>query len=435
MATVDGTARLLRAAVDRGALHPRNLRPLLRGGVQPAPPLSVSAVGFGAYRVGGSDKEPSHMAAIRAALRSGVNLLDTSSHYADGGGNGATGSHGASERLIGRALREAAEQGDVQRDGVVLCTKVGHAKLGSPAPPGAVPLGPPGAPSDVFHSIHPEFVDSEVRASAERLGTAPDYVLLHNPEYFLTAQMHAGVPIADAWEEMYARLAQAFGALEALCEEGVIANGYGVSGNFLSCMFSTTGRGNLYEALALDRVVEAASAAAATRSSGSHRMRVAQLPINAVEGGAILGRGGAVPQAEEGDAVLADKLGVSVIGNRPLNALPLPGVSTGDWGRRGPTHWQLRDAKPMGAVESLLRRVLREACAREDLPLQQLALLTATSAQGVASSLCGMRTETYVADAAAVLAMEPLPFDAVERALTSVRVAAVELGCEKRGLW
>lgn len=227
-------------------------------------------------------------------------------------------------------------------------------------------------------------------------------------------------------------------------DEGVIGSGYGVSGNFLSCMFSTTGRPNLYEALALDRVVDAAAAAAAATGREEHHFRLAQVPLNVIESGAVLGRGGAVPEAAEGDCDLAGRLGVGIVTNRPLNALPLPGVSAGDWGRRGPEPIQLRDKTPMGALESLLRRVLVEALYPDGKTatvgagapsLQRLALKLSLSAPGVGCSLNGMRTERYVEDAAAVLAEAPFSAEEVRKALATTRQAAEELGCEKRGLW
>src|SRR5687768_15816373 len=72
--------------------------------------LTVSIVGFGGYRTGRSD--PTHRAALRAALRAGVNLVDTSSNYM----------FGDSERLIGEVLAE----GLVPRDEVVVVTKIGY---------------------------------------------------------------------------------------------------------------------------------------------------------------------------------------------------------------------------------------------------------------------------------------------------------------------
>jgi len=431
MATAAGTAKLLKRAAEKGLLHPANVRAL--GPAAAGSQLSVSAVGFGGYRVGGGDQEPNHLAAIRAALRSGVNLVDTSSHYSAGSGIG----HGASEKLIGRAIAEAVEAGDVDRDGVVVCTKVGHVAQGDATPEGAVDISGPGSGLEVFHSINPTFVQEEVRASKERLGMAPDFVFLHNPEYFLSAQLRQRAPIADAWDAMYSQLVQAFDALEDLCDEGVIAGGYGVSANFLSCIFSTTGVSNVYEALVLDRVLDVADQVAKKRGrQEGHRLKLVQLPLNAFENGAVLGRGEVVPEAAEGDCHVASRLGVSVIANRPLNALPLPGVSTGDWGRNGATHLQLKDKKPMGAVESLMRRVLSEAVEAESaVPLQQLALRLSLSSPGVSSCLLGMRTEAYVEDAAAVLKEAPFSEAQVTKAMTSVRNAAQELGCQRRGLW
>lgn len=205
-----------------------------------------------------------------------------------------------------------------------------------------------------------------------------------------------------------------------------------VSSNFLSCMFSVTGRANLYEALVLDRVADAAAAAAADVGVDCH-FKLAQLPLNAFEGGAVLGRGKAV-EAER-DCDLATRLGISLVTNRPLNALPMPGVSTGDWGRGGASHLQLREAKPMGTMASLLKRVLCESANLPEAPLQQIALRLALSAPGVACTLNGVRQPAYVEDAAQVLQLEPISHQDVEKALLAVRSLAEELGCDTKQLW
>ena len=163
---------------------------------------------------------------------------------------------------------------------------MGHVPRGT-RPKGAVPL----PKTDDFHCIDPSFVEEEVLSCRERLRTPPDFVLLHNPEYLLSARMHEKVPIADAWDEMYQSLFEAFKTLERLCNEGVIASGYGVSSNFLSCHFSVTGLPNLYESLVLDRVMDAAQAASRARAPLElPRPFLAQLPLNALENGAVLGR-------------------------------------------------------------------------------------------------------------------------------------------------
>lgn len=428
MATAEGTRRFLARAADSGALHLANVRTLGRTR------LTCAAVGFGAYRVGGGDpaQVKAHMSALRAALRAGVNLIDTSSHYSAATG-APGGGHGDSERLIGKAIAEAITGGEAAREELIVCTKVGHVARGASPPESSVSISPQGG-SDDWHSIHPSFVETEVRASAERLGTAPDFVMLHNPEYFLSAQMLKRVKIADAWDEMYDRLRLAFGALEKLCDEGVIGNGYGVSGNFLSCSFSTSGRPNLYEALAVDRVVDMAAVAAG--GPDAHRLKLVQLPFNLLEGGAVLGRGKAVAEASEGDCTVASRLGLAVVGNRPLHGIPLPGMASGDWGRQGASHIRFREAKPMGTVEALLKRVLVEKLSIDgNVPMQEAALRLALSAPSLSCCLCGSRRESYVDDVAAALRAAPFTAEQVSQTLQAARQAAAELGGTPRRFW
>lgn len=435
MATAEGTAQLLQAALQRGLLHPSNVRNLGAG-------LRSAAVGFGAYRIGGGSDEAAHARAVRLCLQRGVNLIDTSSHYSAPSTSGpATAGHGASERLLGRILSEALQAKEVEREGVIICTKLGHVERGRQRPPNAVPVGGEGGSADDWHCIEKDFVEAEVRASRDRLGLVPDLVLLHNPEYFLSAQLRQSVPIADAWDEMYLRLRDAFERLEDLCDEGVIAHGYGVSSNFLSCLFSTTGRPNLYEALVADRVLDVARAVARKTGRAEHRLRLIQLPLNAFESGAVLGRGSVIPEAAEGDCHVASRLGMAVVTNRPLHMIPMPEVTTGDWGRTSTSHVKLCETKPIGAMQSLLKRVLVEALYKEEEanvvppPLQQVALRVALSSPGVASTLCGARQESYVEDVSAVLKTSPYTVEQVNRAFEAVRAAAEELACQKRGLW
>lgn len=427
MATAEGTRRLLTRAMGSGALHQANVRLLGPSG------LSCAALGFGGYRIGGGPAQRTHALALRSALLAGINLVDTSAHYA-ATSDGPRAGHGLSEALIGHTVAELIDSGEICRDEVVLCTKLGHVARGDVAPPESVSISPHGSHGgDDWHSVHPSFVQAEVRASYDRLGFAPDFVLLHNPEYFLSQRLRQRAPIADAWDEMYDRLERAFGALEALCEEGKIASGYGVSANFLSCQVSTTGKPNLYEALQLERVIGAAEAAAG--GTGKHRLQLVQMPLNLLEGGAVLGRGGAVPEAADGDVATARRLGVGVIVNRPMNAIPIPGMASGDWGRSGANHVRLRDAKPMGTVEALLKRVLLEELGFEaSTSLQQAELRLVSSAQ-VASCLCGMRAESYVEDAVHVLKQTPLDDALVQAAFRKARQAVEELGGQTRGLW
>lgn len=86
--------------------------------------LSVSAIGFGAWNIGGQWGKITHdeaIATIRAAYHAGVNFFDTADAYGD--------PPGLSEELIGEALAPV-------HDGVVIATKVGNfaRRLGHPIP-------------------------------------------------------------------------------------------------------------------------------------------------------------------------------------------------------------------------------------------------------------------------------------------------------------
>src|SRR5277367_1991750 len=77
--------------------------------------LTVSPVAFGTWQLGGEwgqFDENEGIAAIRHARKLGINLFDTAQGYG----------FGASERLLGRALRDDL---DHRRDDVVIATKGG----------------------------------------------------------------------------------------------------------------------------------------------------------------------------------------------------------------------------------------------------------------------------------------------------------------------
>ena len=75
---------------------------------------SVSQVGFGGYRIHHSSEQQA--VALNHALLNGINLIDTSSNYTDGG----------SELLIGKTLQELSAIKQISRDEVVVVSKVGY---------------------------------------------------------------------------------------------------------------------------------------------------------------------------------------------------------------------------------------------------------------------------------------------------------------------
>ena len=268
--------------------------------------LSVSRLGFGTYRV--SHTDDSQRSALQLALKSGVNLIDTSPTY--------TG--GSSERLVGDVLQQLVNSHELAREEVVVVSKVGyiqgealeHCKaerqLGHSFPE-LVEYAP-----DLWHSIHPEWIEQELTRSLDRLGlTTLDVYLLHNPEYYLSFADKNGLPVVDARWEFYRRVAAAFAHLEREVERGRLLF-YGVSSNTVARSADDV------EATDLESFYRAAQEVAGEH----HHFRVQQLPYNLVESAA-----GTSGSAGEPSVIQrAAELGLSVLSNRPLNAITAFGL-------------------------------------------------------------------------------------------------------------
>jgi len=109
--------------------------------------LEISALGFGAWGIGGSmwigAEDDESLAALRRAIELGVNFIDTAAGY--GGGH--------SEELVGRAVREAAET-------VHVATKIPPKNMRWPAPAGV-------RADDAFPA---DWVIAQTEGSLARLG-------------------------------------------------------------------------------------------------------------------------------------------------------------------------------------------------------------------------------------------------------------------------
>ncbi|MEC7867245.1 MAG: aldo/keto reductase, partial [Candidatus Poribacteria bacterium] len=70
--------------------------------------LMVSKVGYGSYRV--DQQVDEHIESLEDSMRSGCNIIDTSSNY----------TNGASETLIGNVLTKMMNQGEIERDEIIL---------------------------------------------------------------------------------------------------------------------------------------------------------------------------------------------------------------------------------------------------------------------------------------------------------------------------
>lgn len=359
-------------------LSPDLLRELFRGG----PP--VSPVGFGCYRV--DDRHEPHREALAHALASGVTLVDTSTNYADGW----------SERLVGRAVGERVAAG---APAPVVVTKAGYVqgtnqdealkRLRSGRPwEEMVEYSP-----DCWHCVSPRFLEDQLTASLERLGTPRvDVLLLHNPEYFLMDAAHRGVATDEARAAFYDRVGRALAHLEGEVARGRVG-AYGISSNTFVVPREKA------DAVDLTRVLSAAGPG----------FKVIQLPMNPLE----LGAREPVHTAD-GHSVLdvARAAGLGVLVNRPFNAFSPRGLF-----RFAPIDWSdpayRRGARGAAAErEDAERSRLSDLDAHLDevfgaLPagtVSQRTLAGLLATPGVTSVLVGMRRVAYVDDVLAPLA-------------------------------
>ncbi|HKW85462.1 MAG TPA: aldo/keto reductase, partial [Nitrospiraceae bacterium] len=275
--------------------------------------LTTSRLGFGGYRI--DTEDPGHREALAKALRSGCNLIDTSTNYTDG----------ESERLIGLVLAELIKKGELRREEVIVVSKIGYVQgqnlkrveareqTGNPYPE-MVKYG-----EGIWHCLHPEFLADQLDLLLDRLGLGTlDVCLLHNAEYFLSDAAHRGVSnLSRLRDQFYARLKAAFTYFETQVSAGRLRF-YGVSSN------TCTADPNDPEATSLGRMQEAAWAASRCTGSSVHHFKVLQCPMNLFESGALLTPNTGLDEKQTA-LELAQAEGLAVLVNRPLNAIQTKG--------------------------------------------------------------------------------------------------------------
>lgn len=269
--------------------------------------MNFSNIGFGCYRI--SNKIEEHYLALHKALTEGINLIDTSANYYDGG----------SELLVGRVTTDLISQNKIKREDIIIVTKAGYIqgqnlrqakKLKSEGKPfGEVVEIQDG----LWHCISPDFLEDQINRQLHRLNT--DYIdvyLLHNPEYYLDWAKENDIQIEIAREVYYERMRKAFVYLETKVDEGKIKS-YGVSSN------TFTSYSNEYNFTSLEKVLDTANSIKA-----DNHFKVIQLPFNLFEAGAVKVKN----QISNTETVLelADRTGLKVLVNRPLNAITSKGL-------------------------------------------------------------------------------------------------------------
>jgi len=237
--------------------------------------LQVSSLGLGTYL--GNPDDPTDIAyrnAVIAAVRGGINFLDTAVNYR----------HQRSERSIGAALVQLLAAGDAQRDEIVVATKAGFLTTG--ALPGFL------KPEDIaggMHSMQPDFLADQIDRSRANLGLDTiEIFYLHNPETQLGSVSR---------EEFERRIRLAFAKLETLVTNGKIRK-YGAA------TWEGFRAPAAKPALDLARLVEIATEVGGTQ----HHFRLVQLPFNL-----------AMPEAlTNGVLDLAARSGIAVVASATL---------------------------------------------------------------------------------------------------------------------
>lgn len=266
--------------------------------------LVAGALGLGTYLGDCTDEEDhAYATTVRAAMRAGVNVIDTAINYRCQ----------RSERSVGRALVEAIAAGEIRRDEVIVCTKGGYVALDG-SPPASREAYEEWMERELFasgildrgelvrggHSLAPSFLAHQLERSRENLGVETiDLYYVHNPEEQL---------LAVDRETFIARMRSAFALLEERAASGEIA-GYGcATWNGFRVPPGQRQHLALAELVALAREV----------GGTTHHFRTVQLPVSLAWAEAArlptqpLGRK-LVPLLEAADA-----LGIGVVASAPL---------------------------------------------------------------------------------------------------------------------
>jgi hypothetical protein len=136
---------------------------------------------------------------------------------------------------------------------------------------------------------------------------------------------------------------------------------------------------------------------------------------------------------------------MSVIGNRPLTAIPPPGmvVRENEWTHSN-AHIKLVEKKPNPSLQQLFKKLIVEELGHDDglhksgeeraLNLQQMALRCVISDPNVIE-LSGMKNPSYVDDALTVLRSPKFDPQPVRKLYSTIHVACEELGAEGNSIW
>jgi aryl-alcohol dehydrogenase-like predicted oxidoreductase len=225
--------------------------------------LIFSKLGLGTF-----NKEPykeenyifHYIAAVKEAVKNGINLIDTASNYR----------YGQSEKEIGEALKELFEENVTKREELIICSKGGFIQLDYPFPSNPYTwieenvLEKKLATKDDIeldqHCMTPDYLEWSCRKSLENLGVnSLDIYYLHNPEIQLSK-------LGD--KKFYKEIENIFKRFENLADDGLFKYyGIAVWNGFVK---------KEDELLSLEKLVKIAEKV----GGPNHRFKYIQTPFN-----------------------------------------------------------------------------------------------------------------------------------------------------------
>jgi aryl-alcohol dehydrogenase-like predicted oxidoreductase len=330
--------------------------------------LAISSIGVGTYLGDPTDAvDARYRDAIATALEGGINVVDTAINYRCQ----------RSERAVGDAIEDA----DVDRDAVFVSTKGGFLPFDGERPddPGEyvrrefVETGPVER-DDLArgqHCIAPDFIDAQLDWSLDNLGVEEiDLYYVHNPETQLQARSR---------EDVYDQLEATFTRLEERAADGDIST-YGVA--TWNAFRVPEGRDQY---LSLSEVISRARSAAKAAGNTATHLRALQLPFNVFMADAFTVESHEGPEGPQSALWFAHEAS--------LNVFTSASIAQGDLAAEIP--------------ESVGERLAGDSTV-------QRAINFARSAPGVTSSLVGMSHPEHVEENLGAGRFDPLGADAFD---------------------
>ncbi|KAI8844502.1 hypothetical protein BJ741DRAFT_644978 [Chytriomyces cf. hyalinus JEL632] len=298
--------RLVGRATSAATLSFAQMYPHMRFRQSPSA-LALSSIGFGAFRLGSKDS----VAALVSALRRGVNVIDTSSHF----------TNGQSESIVGAVIGTLVAGKTVSREQLFVISKCGHILNKETVShiqqhnscEGAVVLSATAA-----HCIAPHFIEQQLSQSLNRTNLeCIDAYMLNCPERMLAGKLN-GRNVSD----VYPFIKSAFKHLELEVRRGRIGS-YGLCSNSIA-------NPSAPDFLDLQMCVELANEAAAEvrlehgeaglegtqRTRNQSNFSCIEYPLNIFERDAVESVNGGKVLAE-----IAEENGLYQLTQRPLNAI------------------------------------------------------------------------------------------------------------------